>query len=114
MKPLVEKISKENLKKSLPEIQVGCTVKIVLKIVEEGKTRPQAYTGTVIAIKGRDNNYRMIVRRVSGNIAIERIIFLHSPMVTSIEVLKKGKVRRAKLYYLRDKTGKQARLEEID
>lgn len=114
MKPLVEKISKENLKTSLPQIQVGSTVKVILKIMEEGKTRPQAYTGTVIAVKGKDNNLRMIVRRVSGNIALERIIFLHSPMVSSIEVLKKGKVRRAKLYYLREKTGKQARLEEID
>ena len=110
---LIDLIEKENLKPELPEFAVGDTVKVFIKIVEGGKERIQAFEGVVIARKHSSVRETFTVRRVSFGVGVEKTFPLHSPRIDHIEVLKKGKVRRAKLYYLRNLTGKAAKVEEI-
>lgn len=112
MNPILEKVEKENLKKSLPPLEVGSTIKIVIKIEEEGKERLQNFTGQIIAIKGSNIRKTITLRRTAGSYSVERNFLVHSPYVTSIKELKKGKVRKAKLYYLRGKIGKSAKIED--
>ena len=109
---LVETIEKENIKSEIPSFNVGDTVKVYIKIVEGAKERIQAFEGVVIARKNSSVRETFTVRRVSFGVGVEKIFPLHSPRIDRIEVLKKGKVRRAKLYYLRDLTGKAARIKE--
>lgn len=98
--------------KALPEIKSGYTVRVHQRIKEGDKERIQPYEGVVIARKhGQGITSTITVRRISGGIGVERIFPLHSPKIEKIEVLKKAKVRRAKLYYLRQRTGKKARLK---
>jgi len=100
------------LKKDLPEIRPGDTVKVYQKIKEGNKERIQAFEGVVIARKhGKGITATITVRKVSGGIGIERIFPLHSPTIEKIEVLQRGKVRRAKLYYLRERVGKKAKVK---
>jgi len=109
------KIIQEQLKKDLPEIRPGYTVIVYQKIKEGDKERIQAFEGLVIAAKhGSGINATITVRKISGGIAIERIFPLHSPGIQKIEVVKKSKVRRAKLYYLRGKFGKQAKMKNTE
>jgi large subunit ribosomal protein L19 len=90
-------------------ISIGDTLRVYQKIIEEGKTRSQAFEGVCIAIKGRKTNKSFTVRRIaSGGIGVERIWPTISPNITRVKIIKKGKVRRAKLYYLRERTGKLA------
>ncbi|EKD27627.1 MAG: 50S ribosomal protein L19 [uncultured bacterium] len=115
MNKLVEKIENEQLRKiQIPELEIGSTIKIAVKFEEEGKERSQAFTGTLIAKKGSGIRKTITLRRVTGNYEIERHFFLNSPLIAKIEVIKKNKVRKAKLYYLRDKVGKAAKLTEKD
>ena len=109
---LIDLIEKENLKPELPEFAVGDTVKVFIKIVEGGKERIQAFEGVVIARKHSSVRETFTVRRVSFGVGVEKTFPLHSPRIDHIEVLKKGKVRRAKLYYLRDRVGKAAKVKE--
>ena len=109
---LIDLIEKENLKPELPEFAVGDTVKVFIKIVEGGKERIQAFEGVVIARKHSSVRETFTVRRVSFGVDVEKTFPLHSPRIDHIEVLKKGKVRRAKLYYLRDLSGKAAKIKE--
>lgn len=106
------KVVEESQKKEIPPFNVGDTVKIHLKIVEGDKERIQVFEGVVIGRKGGGPRETFTVRKVSYGVGVERILPLHSPMIQKIEVIKKGDVRRAKLYYLREKKGKAARIKE--
>ncbi len=110
---LIEQLGKENGKKSLPVVRVGDSVRVHYLIREGEKERVQPFNGTVIAIRGRGIARSMIVRRLVQGEGVERIFPLHSPLVKDIEVSRRGKVRRAKLYYLRDRVGKQTRVDEL-
>ena len=110
---IIEQIEKENLKGSVPEFNVGDTVKVSFKVIEGTKERILAFEGIVIARKNSGIRETFTVRRVSYGIGVERTFPLHSPKVADIKVVRRGKVRRAKLYYLRDLTGKAAKVEEI-
>lgn len=110
----IQKFTKKHLKTDLPEIRPGYTVKVYQKIKEGDKQRIQIFEGLVIAKKhGSGINATITVRRVSQSIGVERIFPIHAPFIEKIEVVKKHKVRRAKLYYIRHKSAKQARLKEI-
>ncbi|AFJ09711.1 LSU ribosomal protein L19p [Prevotella intermedia] len=98
--------------KQHPEFRAGDTVTVAYKIVEGNKQRVQLYRGVVIKINGEGEKKRFTVRKMSGTIGVERIFPMESPNIESIEVNKHGKVRRAKLYYLRNLTGKAARIKE--
>ncbi|HLC14612.1 MAG TPA: 50S ribosomal protein L19, partial [Thermodesulfovibrionia bacterium] len=99
----------ESFKKEIPLFRIGDTIKVTIKVFEGNKERLQAYIGAVIARKGSGIRETITVRKISGGVGVERILPLHSPIVHSISVVKKGKVRRAKLYYIRDKKGKDAK-----
>ncbi len=98
--------------KKFPEFKAGDTVTVAYKIVEGNKQRIQLYRGVVIRISGEGVKKRFTVRKMSGTVGVERIFPIESPSIDSIEVNKRGKVRRAKLYYLRKLTGKKARIRE--
>ncbi len=98
--------------KQHPEFRAGDTVTVAYKIIEGSKERIQLYRGVVIKMSGRGEKKRFTVRKMSGTIGVERIFPMESPAIESIEVNKRGKVRRAKLYYLRNLTGKKARIAE--
>jgi large subunit ribosomal protein L19 len=109
---IIRSIEAEHLKTKLPTIHVGDTVKVGVKISEGGKERIQPYEGTVIAMRNGGINETITVRRVFQGVGVERVFLLHSPKVASIKVLRRGKVRRAKLYYLRDRMGKATRIKQ--
>ena len=98
--------------KQFPEFKAGDTITVAYKIIEGTKERIQLYRGVVIRISGHGDKKRFTVRKMSGTIGVERIFPIESPNIDSIEVNKRGKVRRAKLYYLRNLTGKKARIKE--
>lgn len=99
---LIEKITKSQIRTDLPEFQVGDTVKVDLKVIEGKRERLQAFEGIVMSIQSAGVGRNFIVRKISGGVGVERTIPVNSPKVASITVLRKGKVRRAKLGYLRD------------
>ena len=109
---LIEEFEKEQLKKQLPEIYVGDTVKVGVKITEGNKERVQPYEGVVIAKRHGGINQTITVRRIFQGIGVERVFMLHSPQVASLKVERRGKVRRAKLFYLRDRVGKATRVKQ--
>ena len=113
MNPIIEQVEKEQLKQDITPFNVGDTVKVYVKVVEGDKERVQAYEGVCIAKKGSGIRENFTVRRVSFGIGVERTFPLHSPRIANIEVTHKGKVRRAKLYYLRDRQGKAAKIKEV-
>ena len=98
--------------KEFPQFKAGDTITVAYKIVEGSKERIQLYRGVVIRISGQGQKKRFTVRKMSGTVGVERIFPMDSPNIDSIEVNKRGKVRRAKLYYLRNLTGKKARIKE--
>ncbi len=100
------------LKDGIPEFRAGDTVKVHVRVVEGDKQRIQIFQGVVIARKGGGSRETFTVRKMSGGIGVERVFPLHSPVLDQIEVVRRGKVRRAKLYYLRELRGKAARIEE--
>ena len=108
----ISEIEKDFIKKEVPKFKVGDTVKVFVKIKEGEKTRLQGFEGIVIARKGSSVRATFTVRRVSYGEGIERVFQLHSPLINSVDVVKKGKVRRSKLYYLRGKVGKKTKIEE--
>lgn len=108
----LERIQRSFTKKSAPSFEIGDTVRVHVKVVEGEKERIQVYEGTVIARKGTLNTETFTVRKVSYGVGVERIFPVHSPIVSKVEVVRQGRVRRAKLYYLRGKKGKFAKVEE--
>ncbi len=109
---LLNAFENEQLKKELPEIYVGDTVKVGVKITEGNKERVQPYEGVVIAKRHGGINQTITVRRIFQGIGVERVFMLHSPQVASLKVERRGKVRRAKLFYLRDRVGKATRVKQ--
>lgn len=106
-------ISEASMKKDVPEVLVGDTVKVYVRIKEGDKSRIQVFEGTVIAKKHGGISETFTVRRVAHGCGIERVFPLHSPAVDKVELVRHGKVRRAKLYYLRDRVGKAAKVKEL-
>ena len=109
---LIKEFEDEQLKKELPEIYVGDTVKVGVKITEGNKERVQPYEGVVIAKRHGGINQTITVRRIFQGIGVERVFMLHSPQVASLKVERRGKVRRAKLLYLRDRVGKATSVKQ--
>ena len=110
---LVQSIQAEQIKSEIPAFNVGDTVRVSFKIVEGKTERVQAYEGLVIAVKNAGIGRTFTVRKNSYGIGVERVFPLHSPRVENVEVLRRGKVRRAKLYYIRTKVGKKAKVKEL-
>ena len=109
---LIKEFESKQLKKELPEIYVGDTVKVGVRITEGNKERVQPYEGVVIAKRHGGINQTITVRRIFQGIGVERVFMLHSPQVASLKVERRGKVRRAKLFYLRDRVGKATRVKQ--
>lgn len=109
---IMDQLSTRQMKDSIPDFRVGDTVKIDVKVTEGKRERIQAFQGTVIQRKGSGISETFTVRKISGGIGVERVFPLHSPILSDIKVMRKGKVRRAKLYYLRQLKGKAARIKE--
>lgn len=109
---IIAEITKEHLRTDLPEFGPGDTVRVHAKVIEGNKERIQVFEGVVIARKHGGISETFTVRKISHGVGVERTFMLHSPRIDKIEVVRRGKVRRAKLYYLRKKIGKAARIKE--
>jgi large subunit ribosomal protein L19 len=109
---VMQEIEKEQLKKDLPLFRIGDTINVHTRIIEGEKERIQTFTGTVIARRGHGLSETIALYRVSYGAAMERVFLLHSPRIAKIEVIKSGKVRKAKLYHLRGMMGKAAKIKE--
>jgi len=112
MQDIIRSIEEEYYKKDIPRFGPGDSVKVHVKVVEGARERIQVYEGTVIKIRGRGLSRTFTVRRTSYGVAVERTFPMHSPQIAKIEVTRRGKVRRSRLYYLRQLTGKKARVKE--
>lgn len=110
--PLVQAVEQSQLRTDLPAFAPGDTVVVQVKVKEGDRERLQAFEGVVIAIKNRGLNSAFTVRKISSGVGVERVFQTHSPIIGGITVKRRGDVRRAKLYYLRDRTGKSARIRE--
>ena len=110
---LVNEITKDQLKTDLPEIKAGMTVRVDVKIKEGDKSRIQAFEGVVIKVQGSGIGETFAVRKLSSGVGVERTFPMHSPVIDKVTVLRVGKVRRSKLYYLRSRSGKSARINEV-
>lgn len=108
-----EEIARLSAGKTIPEFRAGDTVNVLVNVIEGSRKRTQAYEGVVIAKRNRGLNSSFIVRKISSGEGVERTFQLHSPTIASIEVKRRGDVRRAKLYYLRERSGKAARIREL-
>ncbi len=113
MKGIIEAIEKEGLRTDIPSFKVGDTVRVNVRVIEGTRERLQAFEGVVIAKKNGGVRETFTVRRISFGVGVERTFPVHSPKIGSIQVVKVGKVRRAKLYYLRGLTGKAAKIKEV-
>ena len=109
---LVKALSEQHVKSDLPELKIGDTVRVHAKIREGNRERIQIFEGTIIAMKHAGVNRSVTVRRISYGVGVEKTFPIHSPNVEKFEVVRRGKVRRAKLYYLRDRVGKAAKVKE--
>ena len=113
MSNLIDIIEKEGMRTDLPELSIGDTVKVYFKVIEGNKERLQVFEGIIIAFRHGSIRETMTVRKISGGIGVERTFPLHSPKIDHIDVVRHGKVRRAKLYYLRERSCKSAKLAEV-
>ena len=111
---IVNQLESQQLKKDFPALRPGETVRVYVKIVEGEKERTQVFEGIVIGLSGSGNRATFRVRKISYGVGVERIFPIHSPRIDRVEVVSRGKVRRAKLYYLRERSGKAARLYSED
>ena len=109
---LIKELNKEALGKETPKVQIGDTVRVHVKVKEGARERIQVYEGIVIAKKHGGIEETITVRRMSYGVGVEKVFPLHAPTIEKVETVRKGKVRRAKLYYLRDRVGKGAKLKE--
>lgn len=112
MNDIIKAVEAEQLKSDLPKLTVGDTVKVYVKVVEGTRERIQIFEGYLIAMKGGGLSETITVRRLSYGIGVERTFPIHSPRIDKIEVVQHGQVRRSKLYYLRDRVGKAAKIRE--
>ena len=110
---LVNEITKSQMRNDLPEIKAGMTIRVDVKIKEGNKERIQAFEGIVIKVQGSGIGETFTVRKLSSGVGVERTWPLHSPTIDKIEVVRTGKARRAKLFYLRDRVGKAAKVKEL-
>jgi len=110
---VIRAIEKEQMKKDIPQFNVGDTVRVYVKVVEGNRERIQAFEGVVIKRRGSGLSETFTVRRVAYGVAVERCFPVHSPRIDKITVLRRGRVRRAKLYYLRERSGKAARIKDL-
>ena len=113
MNNIIEAINKEGIKETVPQFNVGDTVKVMVKVIEGDRERLQAFEGVVIARKHGGISETFTVRRLSFGVGVEKTFPINLPKVADIQVVRRGKVRRAKLYYLRERTGKAAKVKEI-
>ena len=112
MSNIIKQIEQEQLKSNLPSFRPGDTLEVKVWVVEGSKKRLQAFEGVVIAIRNRGLHSAFTLRKVSNGVGVERVFQTHSPVIDSIVVKRKGDVRKAKLYYLRERSGKSARIRE--
>jgi large subunit ribosomal protein L19 len=112
MSKIIDMLEQEQMKKDLPAFAPGDTVVVQVKVTEGDKSRLQAFEGVIIAVKNRGINSAFTVRKISNGVGVERVFQTHSPIVDSIEVKRRGDVRQAKLYYLRELSGRKARIKE--
>jgi large subunit ribosomal protein L19 len=112
MSKIIEMLEQEQLKQDLPTFAPGDTVVVQVKVTEGDKSRLQAFEGVIIAVKNRGLHSAFTVRKISNGVGVERVFQTHSPIVDSIEVKRRGDVRQAKLYYLRERSGRSARIKE--
>ena len=112
MANVIDEIEREQLRSDVPEFGVGDTVRVHVKVVEGNRERVQAFEGVCMRYRGGGNRTNFTVRKISHGVGLERTFLLHSPQLDKIEVLRRGKVRRAQLYYLRGLVGKAARIKE--
>ena len=110
--PIIDQLEKEQLRHDIPQFNPGDTVRVEVRVIEGDKSRLQAFEGNVIAKRNRGLNSSFTVRKVSSGEGVERVFQTHSPLIASVTVTRRGDVRRAKLYYLRNRTGKAARIRE--
>ncbi len=110
---LVNEITKSQLRTDIPDFSSGDTINVYVRIIENGKERLQLFQGVVIARRGGGVGETFIVRKISNGVGVERTFPLHSPSINKIEVVKKGKVRRNKIFYLRERSGKSARIKTV-
>ena len=110
---LIKAVEAEQIKDEIADFNIGDTVKVYYKIVEGQTERVQAYEGLVIAINNSSSRKTVTVRKISYGVGVERIFPIHSPKIEKIEVIRRGKIRRAKLYYIRDRVGKAAKVKEL-
>ena len=109
---IINALTKDQIRTDLPELVVGNNVKVYQKVVEGNRTRTQMFEGTIIKKQGSGIGATFTVRRLSYGVGVERVFPVNSPNISKIEIVRKGKVRRAKLYYLRDRVGKAAKVKE--
>ena len=109
---LVKTLTQQYMKPELPQMNVGDTVRVTVRVKEGNRVRNQAFDGTIIAKKHGGINETFTVRRISYGVGVEKVFPLYSPVIEKVETVRKGKVRRAKLYYLRDRVGKAAKVKE--
>ena len=112
-KQLVQQITATQIRNDIPDFTTGDTVRVMVVIRENNKERQQAFEGVVLSVRGTGASRTFIVRKVSAGVGVERNFFVNSPVIASIKVLKHAKVRRHKIYYLRNRAGTSARLEEV-
>ena len=112
MSDIIRELEKEQLRTDLPKLEVGDTVRVFVKVVEGSRERLQNFEGVVIKMQGGGVRKTFTVRRVSYGVGVERVFPLHSPNVKAVKVVRQGRVRRAKLYYLRNRVGKAAKVKE--
>ena len=110
---LVKEVAATQLRTDIPQFKAGDTVRVSVRIVENGKTRIQAFEGVVIQRRGSGVSETFTVRKISDKIGVERVFPVHSPNVIKVEVLKIGRVRRSKIFYIRERSGKSARIKEV-
>ena len=110
--PIIDELEKNYLGKDIPSLNAGDTVKVFVKIIEGNKERIQAFEGTIIKVHGAGLNKTITVRKVFQGVGVERVFLVHSPRIDKITVQRKGDVKRAKLYYLRERSGKATRIKE--
>ena len=112
MNPIIDELEKPYMEKEIPDVNPGDTVKVFVRIVEGNKERIQAFEGTIIKKHGAGINKTITVRKIFQGVGVERVFLLHSPRIEKINVIRRGDVKRAKLYYLRERSGKATRIKE--
>lgn len=113
MDSLIRDITKEQQRTDIPEFHSGDTLNVYLRVIEENKERIQLFTGVVVQVRGKGIGKTFTIRKISNGVGVEKILPLNSPIISKIERLKEGKVRRKRIFYLRERTGKAARIKEV-